>query len=1025
MGKHFITKLLLLLAISFGSLTLFAQVGNVTGTVTDETDGTTLPGASVLVKGTTQGTVTDVDGVYTISVTPNATLVFSFVGYESQEILVQPNTKVNVALKLESTVLSELVVIGYGVQKKGDATGSVTAIDTKEFNRGAITTPTELISGKIAGVQVTNEGGAPGSSATIRIRGGSSLQASNDPLYVIDGVPVDFESITGMRNPLSMINPQDIESFTVLKDASATAIYGSRASNGVIIITTKKGTKGVKGKPITLNYTGNFSFYTPTKTVDVYGAEEYRKLVAEKYPTHTDLLGDANTDWQNEILNNAFGMDHYLSAFGAYKWLPYRVSVGYSNNDGILKTDNYQQTTIGANISPVLLDDHLKIDINAKGTFAKNRFADRGAIGAAVQFDPTQAIYNDNVYELKFNEPIYNTYHSEYTNYSGYNAWLQSTNFPVDQATTNPVALLDLRDDRSKVNRFIGNAQIDYKFHFLPELRANLNVGYDHSNSEGDIYVPSSAAWEFEIRQFTDTIINEADTSYNYRYEDYGGLKNHYTQEKKNELLDFYLNYVKEVAGIQSKFDVMAGYSWQHFWTKNTNHSTNIKETRINDISDYETENYLVSFFGRLNYAFKDRYLLTFTLRNDGTSRFSEDNRWGLFPSVAVAWKIVDESFMNNAKVLSELKLRLGWGVTGQQNIGQGDYPYLARYTYGVSGAMYQFGNQFFNTLRPEGYDANIKWEETTTWNIGLDYGFAKDRFYGSLDFYDRKTADLINEIPVPAGTNLTNYILTNIGDMENKGVEFSIMTKPVIKQNYFWELGFNATYNKNEITKLTATDDPDYLGYLTGNIAGGVGSTVQVHSVGYPKYAFFVYEQVYDADGMPVQGMYVDRNGDGQITDADRYRYHKPDPDVFIGISSRFNYKNWDFYFAGRANFGNYVYNNVASENGVYERLYRPEGPYLSNITTSVKDVEFQNPQYLSDYYISDASFFRMDNISLSYSFKNLFKEKVTLQLSGTVNNAFVITNYKGLDPEIANGIDNNIYPRPRVYVLGVNLQF
>ena len=788
-----------------------------------------------------------------------------------------------------------------------------------------------------------------------------------------------------------MINPQDIETFTVLKDASATAIYGSRASNGVIIITTKKGskaTKGAKDKTINLNYTGNFSLYTPTKTLDVFGSDEFRSLIADKYPNQVSRLGEANTDWQKEIFKNAFGMEHYLSAYGSYKWLPYRISVGYSNVDGILMTDNLQQTTIGGNISPVLLDDHLKIDINAKGSFAKNRFADRGAIGAAVQFDPTQPVTTES------------------EAYGGYFAWLQPNGNPIDQATRNPVALLNLRDDLSDVNRFIGNAQVDYKLHFLPDLRANLNLGYDHSKSEGNIFVPDYAAWEFDN-------VNG------------GGLKTEYSQEKKNELLDFYLNYVKDVSSIQSKFDVMLGYSWQHFWSFNDNYSTNINGKILNDSSDYTTENYLVSFFGRFNYTFKDKYLLTFTLREDGTSRFSPDNRWGLFPAAAFAWKISDESFMENASVISQLKLRLGWGVTGQQNIGQGDYPYLARYTYGQSGAMYQFGNQFYNTLRPEGYDENIKWEETTTYNIGLDYGFAKDRFYGSLDFYIRKTEDLINQIPVPAGTNLTNYILTNIGNLENRGVEFSIMTKPIVKKDYFWELGFNATYNKNEITKLTASDDPDYLGVLVGGISGGVGSTIQVHSVGYPAYSFFVYEQVYDTDGKPIQGMYVDRNGDGQITDADRYRYEKPASNFYFGISSRFNYKNWDFYFAGRANFGNFVYYNVASENGVYERLYRPEGPYLSNITTSVYDVEFQNPEYLSDYYIQDASFFRMDNISLSYTFKNLAKDKLALQLSGTVNNAFVITNYDGLDPEIASGIDNNIYPRPRVYVFGVNLQF
>ncbi len=1039
MVKHLKTKLMLLLAIMcFGSVTVFAQSGEVTGTVSDATDGTTLPGATIVVKGTVQGTVTDIDGKYSISVEPNTTLVFSFIGYEPQEILVQPGRTVNVALQMQSTALEGLVVIGYGVQKKKDATGSVTAIDSKEFNKGAIISPTELISGKIAGVQVINGGGAPGEGATIRIRGGSSLSASNDPLFVIDGVPVDNDGISGMRNPLNTINPNDIETFTVLKDASATAIYGSRASNGVIIITTKKGKEGV---PLSVQYSGNFSYYTPIDKIDVLGADEFRKEIADRYPTQTDLLGDANTDWQEEIYQNAFGMDHNLSISGDLQGLPYRLSVGYSDEDGILKTDNLKRTTVNAALNPTLFDEHLKVNFNLKYVNVKNTFADRGAIGAAVQYDPTQPIDSDKVYNPYYTDDVNGDGQADTIlmppdDFGGYYAWVQTngTDIPVEQGSSNPVASLNMRDDQSDVNRIITNIQLDYKLHFFPDLRVNLNMGLDYSNSDGDVIVPDYAPWSYDAKNG-------------------GGTYNSYSQDKENELLDIYLNYVKYVESIESRFDVMAGYSWQHFYRSDNSVNGNYSRaftidpvvdlfngtpgvyqknffgdpmrTYNIDTVDNPTESFLVSFFGRFNYSFKDRYLLTFTLRNDGTSRFSPDTRWGLFPSAAFAWKIVDEPWMQNANALSQLKLRVGYGVTGQQNINQGDYPYLPRYTRSNQFARYQLGNLYYYTLRPEGYDYNLKWEETTTLNFGIDYGFAEDRVYGSIDVYQRKTKDLINDIPVPAGTNLSNYILTNIGDLENKGVEFSIVTRPVSNGKVYWEIGFNATYNQNEITKLTATDDPDYLGVAVGGISGGVGNTIQMHSVGQSAYSFFVYEQVYGTDGKPIEGMYVDRNGDGEINDNDRYHYKDPAADFYFGLNSSVNWRNWDFSFSGRANFGNWVYNNVDSENAVWERLYRPEGPYLGNIASSVTNTDFVTPQYLSDYYIQDGSFFRMDNMTVSYLFPGIINGKGSLRISGTVNNAFIITNYEGIDPEISGGIDNRLYPRPRAYVLGVNLMF
>ncbi len=610
-------------------------------------------------------------------------------------------------------------------------------------------------------------------------------------------------------------------------------------------------------------------------------------------------------------------------------------------------------------------------------------------------FDPTQPVTTDS------------------EDFGGYFTWTTESGLPKPVATSNPVALLQLREDISTVNRVIGNAQLDYRLPFLPELRANLNAAYDYSKSEGEINVPDYAAWSL-VR---------------------GGQRRIYDQEKRNELIDFYLNYVTDIPALQSSIDVMGGYSWQHFYEGSSAFDTNLEnnlgqQLGLNDgyqvFADTESkqELYLLSFFGRLQYNMMDRYLLTFTLRNDGSSRFAEGNQWGLFPSAAFAWKINEESFMQDVDVVSDLKLRLGWGITGQQDISNDFYPALPRYTRNIQGAYYLFGNDTISTLRPSGYDLNLKWEETTTFNIGIDYGFANDRFNGSLDFYQRETKDLINFITIPAGTNLTNAIYTNIGNMENQGVEFTLNTRPVVTPDFVWRLGFNATYSETKITKLTISEDPEYLGSFTGGISGGVGNDIQIDSEGYAPNSFFVYQQVYDQDGNPIEGMYVDRNGDGEINNEDRYHHKKPTADYYLGLNSSFEYGDLTFSFAGRANLGNFMYNNVSSMNGVYNRLYRSEGPYLSNISTSVYDSNFNSAQYLTDYYIQDASFFKMDNISVAYNFGNLLPGDTNFSVSFTVQNAFVITKYDGLDPEIANGIDNNFYPRPRNFVLGLNLQ-
>ena len=1011
MVKQFSMKLLVFAVVLMSGLTMYAQGGSVTGMVTDAGDGMSLPGATIVVKGTTQGAVTDIDGNYSINVEPNQTLIFSYVGYASQEFTVQPNTKLDVALKSSSLSLDGVVVIGYGVTKKKDATGSVTAISEGSFNKGTVLTPSSLIAGKVAGVQITSNGGAPGASSSILIRGGSSLSASNSPLFVIDGIPISNDGTGGSRNPLNSINPNDIETFTVLKDASATAIYGSRASNGVIIITTKKGKIGT---PLQINYTGKFSYYEVPKTIDVLSSDQFKNTITSRFPDRVDMLGTwtnpegkmipyidlpddrtgynqtiHSTNWQDEIYRNTTGMDHALSATGAWKNLPYRLSFGYTNQDGILETSNFQRTSISAALNPVLLDDHLKINFNVNGSFINNTFANQGAIGAAIRMDPTKPVHNTD------------------GTYGGYWAWTQSSGDPVALGSTNPMSLINLTDDKSNVNRVYGNLQLDYSMHFLPELHANLNLSYDQNKGDGHYKVPPYASWSFNSAQG-------------------GGADNTYSNENKNSLADFYLNYVKDMPSAKSNINLMAGTSLQHFQNSSTSYNSNVP--MINDSSSQEFirdtvidkgEYYLMSYFGRLNYTFDNRFLLTATVRADGTSRFSPDNRWGVFPAVALGWKINEEAFLRDSKVVSQLKLRLGWGITGQQDIG-GYYDYMGRYTYGNQFAMYPFGNTYYITLRPEGYNENLKWEETTTWNAGFDYGFLNDRIYGSVDIYKRKTTNLLSWVPAVAGSNLSNYINRNVGELENKGVEFSINGKILSNEKMFWDLGFNVTYNNNKITELY-----DGASFAVGGIAGGVGNMVQEQAVGQPRNAFFVYEQVYDNNGKPIEGLYVDRNGDGEITTADKYYYKDPNADFYFGISSNFSYKQWSFSFAGRANFGNYMYNNVQSENGWYNRLYRPEGPYIGNITTAISNTNFQSAQYHSDYYVQDASFFRMDNITLSYTFANIMQNRVKLELSATVNNAFVITKYDGIDPEVNNGIDNNVYPRSRVWMFGINLLF
>ena len=959
----------------FLSVSAFAQI-EVKGHVKDAT-GEAIIGATVRVDGTQTATVTDFDGNFVLKANQGANITISYVGYQNATVKAAPS--VEVTLVDDETVLQDVVVIGYGSVRKSDATGSVTSVEADQLNKGLATSPADLLQGKTPGVQVTTNSGAPGAGAKIRIRGGSSLSASNDPLIVIDGLPISSTEISG-GDLLNTINPNDIESFSILKDASATAIYGSRASNGVILITTKKGKAGAKPR-INVDMSGTFK--TVAKKVDVLSADAFREFFVANYGDNADAmaaLGNANTKWQDEIYRNAFAEEINASVTGGYVSkeqvfkMPYRVSAGFLNNDGTLKTTGMSRGTVGFNLTPTLLNDRLTINLNAKGVFTHNKFADEGAIGAAVQYNPLKPV--DHKWE--------------------------SNGAPNTMSTLNPVAMLDEQHKSSYIRRFIGNAQFDYKFKFLDGLRANLNIGIDYSTTSG---------WNV-----TD---EGSEISYHNKVENGTGLWEKYTQKRNDKTLEFYLAYARELKEIYSRFDVLAGYSWQHFYNETTSEkeSNDGHHTRLyGDPTLFKTESYLISFYGRLNYTFMDRYLLTFTIRDDGTSRF-QNNKWGVFPSAALAWRVNEEPFLRNVDWLSNLKLRLGWGITGQQNINQGDYPSIATYHTNQHGSYYWFGNNEIIPITPKGYAAQIKWEETTTYNIGLDFGFMRNRINGSIDVYKRKTNDLLNRVPVAAGTNLTNYLLMNVGDMENKGIEVALNVVPFEKKDLRWELGVNVSYNKNEITKLTASDDPSYPGVETGGISGGVGNNIQIQKVGNPINSFYVLQQVYDEAGQPLEGVYVDRNHDGQITDDDRYVYYKPDADVNIGFNTELNYKKWTLSAAFRASLGNYVYNNVASNTEMKADMWTNN--FICNRVSTAPETNFQQAQYKSDYYVQNASFLKLDKVTLAYNLASW------VRLNFTAQNVFTITKYKGVDPEVANGIDNNMYPRSRNFILGASFNF
>lgn len=1001
MKRNATFKVLLMFIVGlFLSVNTFAQQIVVKGIVKDTT-GEPIIGANVIVKGTTNGTITDFDGNFLLNANKGDIIIISFIGYRSQEA--QAAASMNIILKDDTELLDEVVVIGYGSVKKDDLSGSVVAIKAEEMNKGAVTSPQELIMGKVPGLSVSQGDGAPGAGSTIRIRGGASLNASNDPLIVIDGIPVSNDAAPGTPNALATINPNDIETFTVLKDASATAIYGSRASNGVIIIQTKKGTQD----KIKVSYSGTFTAKDPYKRIETLDAQSFREVMQAQYPEGTAQSADIqrilnvypnqSTDWQDAIYQTGLSTDQNIGIAGKAGFMPFRISLGYNTEKGTLKTSKYERYTGAVNLSPKFFDNHLSVDINVKGTINKNRFADSGAVGAAAFFDPTKPIYDEE------------------NRYNGYWNWGIVQGAQADLATQNPLSLLYDRNNHGTTKRSLGNIQLDYKIHGLEDLHANLNLGYDVAKTTGRNFVNSNSVQSSLDKTFTGL-----------------GQGNTWNNLRRNHLLDFYMNYAKNIESIKSNFDIMAGYSWQHFYYANHDitysnptedlgakegytYDENERHYIRDDHRRIPYENYLISFFGRLNYNFMDRYLLTATLRRDGSSRFSENNRWGLFPSAALAWTISNEPFMKSTEnVLSKLKLRLGYGVTGQQEIG--DYQYITSYSFSTNPNTTYLGTTL---LKPNGYSPDLKWEQTTTYNVAIDFGFLNNRINGSIEYYQKHTKDLLNTISAAAGTNFINLITANVGKMKNKGVEANVNAIAIQSKDFTWEVGYNITWNDSKITKLTTTFNPDYQGIDAG--------TNQKHQVGEMPGTFYLYQQVYDENGKPIQNAFVDRNNDGQITEADRYLTHKsPMAKVYMGFSSQFSYKKWDLGFNLRANFGNYVYNGVASGNSTSNN-YGGKG-FITNLYNGFQDTGFTllntSEQMASDYFLENASFLKMDNLTLGYSFQNLFAAKLSGRISASVQNVFTISKYSGLDPE-CGAIDSNIWPRPRTYTIGLNLNF
>ena len=963
------------------TLAAWAQNKTVTGTVTDAQNGEPLIGATVTVTGGTGGAVTDFDGNFRILVPASAKqLTISYVGYVTQQVTIQ-GAPLEIRLEPDQKVISEVVVIGYGTARKSDLTGSVATIKSDDFNKGQISSAEQLINGKVAGVQIMSNSGSATGGSTIRVRGGASLNASNDPLIVLDGVPLEQGGIAGNDNNfLSMINPSDIESMTVLKDASSTAIYGSRASNGVIIITTKK---GADRKP-TVSFTTTNTLQTRTRMVDMLGRDDFYNLInARGTAAQKALLGDADTDWNDQVYRTAFGTDNNVSVAGKLGILPFRASVGYMNQSGLVKNDNAQRVTGNVVLNPSLLDDHLKLTLNVKGTWNRNTFYNGDAIWAAATYNPTIPVYMDN------------------QTFGGYNEAVDSNGKPTNAAVRNPKGLVDQYDANSTVTRLITSLDIDYKLHWLPDLKLHATMGMDVARGKGTTYIPTTAASNFTT----------------------GGLDYSYgPQKNQNRLLTLYANYGKYFERIKSNVDATIGYDYQYWKSNRPEYQTyNVAHEVLSTVKESDYRHALLSYYGRVNYSYDGRYLLTATIRRDGTSRFSKDNRWGTFPSVALGWTLTQEPWLKDNATLSNLKLRASYGVTGQQD-GIGNYNYLPVYTLSTNGAQALMNGRYIYTYRPDSYVSNLKWETTTSWNFGVDFGFLDGRISGSIDYYTRKTKDLLSTVPSPAGANFAKTILTNVGNVDSQGLELTLNATPIKTKDWEWNLSYNLTWQKMKVKNLSLVEGAQATNVPVGPWIDSY--QFQVLTEGYEPYMFYVYHQLYDkATGKPIEGAYADLNGDGKIDSGDLYRFHSPAPDFIMGLTTSLRWKQLTLGMSFRANIGNYVYNGMAMSTGAWETIsYNSQ--QLNNLHSDYLYTRFKTRQYLSDYYVENASFVKLDNLNLSYDFGRVCRY-FSLTASAMVQNVFCLTKYSGVDPEVPSGMDNSFYPRPRTYSLSLGLTF
>lgn len=975
---------ILISSFSFGQYSL-------SGKIIDQ-DGEPLIGATIFINEMSSGSSSDKDGKYFINNIQKGdySVTFSAVGFKkvTETISITTDLLRDLSLMEDVLLLNEAVVIGYGTARTKDITGSAAIIKSEDFNKGSVTTPEQLLMGKVPGVKINSNNGAPGSGSTIRIRGGTSINASNDPLIVIDGVPLDNGGIAGAANPLSLINPNDIETFVVLKDASATAIYGSRGANGVILITTKKGS----GDKINVNFTTNNSLSSIVKYANFLNADDYREVVNDfGTQNQIDNLGDSSTNWQEQIYRTAYINENNVSISGGIAGVPFRFSAGNKHEEGLLKRHQLDRYATSLNISPKFLNDHIELELNSRYVHTDNFFTDQGAMWAANNFDPTRPILSGDTAYGGYYETVFNV---------GANAGK-----PNRLAVRNPLGLINSKNDVSDVNRFIGNAKLTYNTHFLSGLKAVLNVGTDIVNSNGSVMIPATAASNFFD----------------------GGYSTRYDMEKSNQLIEGLLNYTNAEIAEDHRIDLTAGYSFQEWSTLMPAYPvlSEAGDTTYAAGLPTDTKNALLSYYSRGIYSYKDKYVVTATIRRDGSSRFSPENRWGWFPSASAAWIISEESFLKNSDLITYLKARVGYGVTGQQDIFS-DYPYIPNYVEGNSTAQYQFGNQFISLLRPNGYDYGIHWESTASSNIGIDFGLLNDKLSGSFDYYIKETSDLLASVPPLAGTNFTNFILTNVGSMKNEGFEMNLNLGLLNTRTTKIDLGLNATYNKNTVTGLTFVADTSSLGIQVGGISGGIGNTAQIHSVGYPTFTYFFYESNYDDNGNPIEDQFTDQNNDSVINIDDRVRSKNPNPNWFLGANLNASYKNWYVGTSMRAELGAHIYNNLASN---YGNIQAGSNTFNSqNIHSSFLETNFlenSNEQLLSDYFLEKANFLRMDYFTLGYNFGNKLSDKFSLNAAITVNNVFVLTQYTGMDPEVVGGIDNTIYPRPRIYSLNLTFDF